>query len=192
MRITAISSSPRRRGNSDILIDRLVAGARGEGAEVEKIRVAGLNIGPCTACDECQDTIESPCVIDDDALPILEQFKSSDAIVFGGPIYNFAVASQLKLLLDRMYALGGAGRWDALEGRRIGVVLTYADEDRSKSGVENAIGMFRDMARFIKVRIVGIVEARCGKAGEVLENAEALDAAEELGRRLSQRGAPEG
>ena len=112
----------------------------------------------------------------------------ADAIVFAGPIYNFAVCAQLKLLLDRMYALGGGGRWDALAGRSMGVVLTYADKDRSKSGVENAIGMFRDMARFVGMEIQGIVEAPCEAAGEVLRNAPALEAAEKLGRDLAERG----
>ena len=185
MRITAISSTPRTGGNSAILIDRVVSAARENGAVVEKIRIAGLDIGPCTACDACQDALETPCVINDDAGPILERIRDSDAMVLGAPIYNFAVAAQLKLLLDRMYALGGSGRWDALAGRRLGIVLTYGDEDRASSGVENAIGMFRDMARFIQVPIEGIVEARCDKAGEVLRDEAALGAADQLGRRLA-------
>jgi len=185
MKITAISSTPRRHGNSDILIDRVVQTSRELGAEVEKIRIAGLDISPCTACDACQDAVETPCVIDDDAPPILEKFLTSDAIVFGGPIYNFAVAAQLKLLIDRMYSLGGAGHWDTLAGTRLGIVLTYGDEDRSSSGVENALGMFRDMASFIGVRIEGVVEASCSAAGEVLKNPAALASAEDLGRRLA-------
>ena len=185
MRITAISSTPRRGGNSDILVDRVVAAALDRGARATKISVAALNLAPCTACDACLDAYETPCVIDDDANSILDEIRQSDAIVFGTPIYNFTVSAQLKLLLDRMYALGGPDGWDALAGRRIGVLLTYADENRAESGVENAIGMFRDMARFLKVGIEGIIEAQCNKPGEVLDIPEALAAAEQLGVRLA-------
>jgi multimeric flavodoxin WrbA len=186
MRVTAISSTPRKGGNSDILIDRVVEAARSNGAKAEKLQIARMNIRPCTACDACQDSMDSPCVIKDDTQGVLDKLIVSDAIVFGAPVYNFAVAAQLKLLLDRMYSLGGGGRWDALAGRRIGIVLTYADEDRLESGVENAVGMFRDMARFLDVTIGGIVEAQCGPAGEVLQNASALAAAGELGMLLAR------
>ena len=55
-KVLIISSSPRKGGNSDILCDAFVEGAKESGNEVEKVRIADLKIGYCTGCYACQKT----------------------------------------------------------------------------------------------------------------------------------------
>ena len=186
MKITAFSSTPRQRGNSDILTDCAVEGAEEAGATVEKIRLTDYTISPCTACDVCQKSVDTPCIIDDDGEVLLSKMTGSDAIILASPIYFFTVSSQIKMLMDRSYALGGDGNWDALAGKRLGVILTYGDTDPKESGVFNAIGTFTDAARFLKMELTGIVHASCSAEGDILGNSQALKDARELGSRLAK------
>lgn len=191
MLVTAFSATPRKNGNSDVLAQAVLRGAESAGAVVEKVRLHGIDISPCRACDTCQKSYEAGCVIDDDMKELLTRLVQSDGIVLASPIYFFSVAAQMKVFLDRTYALGGGGRWDALAGRRCVVALTYGDSDPAASGVENAIGMFRDAASFLELDLVSVVHASCNDPGEVAHNADAMGRAERAGRSLVA-GAPGG
>ncbi len=184
-RILVISATPRESGNSDILADQLIAGARSAGAEPEKIRLGRLRIQPCDACDACQGTREAPCVIEDDMTAIYPKLLSAHVLVLATPIYFFGASAQMKCFLDRTYALGGGGDWTALAGKRVAVLLTYADANPLLSGVANAYGMFRDACRFLQMELIECIPASCGAAGEVRSNATAMAEALELGRKLA-------
>ncbi len=190
MTITAFSASPRNRSNSDVLADALLEGAATARNDVrtEKHRLRDYRIEPCTACDVCQERLDTPCVIDDDMQGLIDALLGSDVIVLASPVYFFSVSAQLKLFLDRSYALGGGGRWDALAGRKFAGVLTYGDSDPLLSGVSNAVGTFRDACRFLGIDLVGIVHASCDKPGEVASNAAAIEKAHALGARCVAAG----
>ena len=190
--VLAFSSTPRRRGNSDILVDQILAGAAAAGAIVEKVRLHGLTIGPCTACDACQVSVETPCVIADDATPLLAKVRHADVLVFGSPIYFGTVNGQMKMFLDRLYALFGGGTFDALRGRRLALAFAYASPDPFAAGTVNAIHMFQDAARELGIDLVGWVCACCQTAGEVEKNGPVLESARALGRKLvtAPAGAP--
>ena len=185
MKITAFSSTPRQRGNSDILTDYALEGAEAAGAVIEKVRLTDYSLSPCTACNGCQKTMDAPCIIDDDGAELLSKMTAADGIIFASPIYFFTISAQLKILLDRSYALGGGGRWDALAGKRMGVILTYGDSDEVESGAANAIGTLKDACRFLKIELTGILHASCSGEAEVLDNPQVLDKARELGRKLA-------
>lgn len=182
--VLIISSTPRARGNSAILAQKVAEGVRAVGGTVTLVNVARMNIAPCDACDACQDTREAPCIVEDDMAAIYPLLLAADAIVFASPIYFFGPSAQLKCLLDRTYALGGGNDWTALAGKRVGLVFTYGDSDQLKSGVFHAYGMFRDACEFLGMALVDCVHAACGTEGEVLQNVHALARAERLGRSL--------
>ena len=77
-RVLGISSSPRAGGNTDLLLDEVLRGAQGAGAETEKMTLKGLSISPCRGCGGCERTGE--CVVRDDMYifyeKFLEEFKS--------------------------------------------------------------------------------------------------------------------
>jgi len=184
-RLLIISSTPRQGGNSDLLADRVAEGARTAGAVVEKARVGYMRIAPCDACDACQAGRDAPCIVHDDMTPLYPKILAADALVFASPIYFFSACAQMKIVLDRTYALGGGGDWTALSGKRVGLVFTYGDSDPLQAGVYNAYGTFRDACRFLGLKLVDCVHASCGNAGAVLADASALARAEALGRRLA-------
>ena len=187
--ILVISASPRKNANSDILADRVIVGATAmhTEVEVEKIRLRELSINYCTACDACQQSAEAMCVQKDDMNALLPKLRAADAIVFASPIYFFTLSGQLKVFLDRTYALGGGSDWSALHGKKGATVFTYADSNAMYSGVTNAYRVFQDAFQFLGLTDAGCLHATCGAAGEIAQNEAILAQAEALGRKLAGR-----
>lgn len=182
--LLVLSASPRRMANSDILAEEAVAGAREAGAEVIKHRLSQLRIEPCDACDSCQVSRDAPCVKHDAMQEIYPQLRSADALLFASPIYFFTVAAQLKVLMDRLYALGGGGDWTALAGKKVGLIFTHGDSNALHSGVANAYNMFRDAANFLGFCIVDAIHVACGGEGDIRQQPSVLESARRLGKRL--------
>ena len=99
MNVLAISSSPRKGGNSDVLCDEFLRGAAEQGHETEKIRLAEKKIAPCLACYGCLDS--HTCVRADDMADVFEALKKADVIVLASPVYFYSVCGQMKIMIDR-------------------------------------------------------------------------------------------
>lgn len=99
IKVLGIGGSPRRGGNSDLLLDRALAGAAEAGANVEKVVVARLRIAPCIACDGCWKT--GRCVVADDFQAAYEKLIAAERIVLATPIYFMGVSAQAKAFIDR-------------------------------------------------------------------------------------------
>ena len=102
-KVLVITTSLRAKSNSDILTDRMIAGAKNAGHEVEHISLKGKEIKYCIGCLACQQT--QKCVLKDDAVEIAEKVKNADTLVFVTPIYYYEMSGQMKTLLDRMNPL---------------------------------------------------------------------------------------
>lgn len=100
MKVLAINGSPRKNGNTQILIDEAAKEIEKAGIEVEKIAVTDFDIRPCTGCDLCS---KKPwhCPIKDDAVKVLKRMAKADGLLVGSPVYCGGVTAQLKALFDR-------------------------------------------------------------------------------------------
>ncbi|MBR2732625.1 MAG: flavodoxin family protein [Clostridia bacterium] len=102
-KVLVITTSLRARSNSDLLSERLIAGAKDAGHEVEQISLKGKEIRFCIGCLACQKTQQ--CVLKDDAVALAEKAKNADTLVFVTPIYYYEMSGQMKTLLDRLNPL---------------------------------------------------------------------------------------
>jgi multimeric flavodoxin WrbA len=189
--VLIVKGSPRDNGNSATLADQVAAGAEAAGAQVETVYLHGRDIKPCDACDLCQDAAGTGCVIDDDMQALYPKVRAADALVYASPVYWFTVSAQMKLFMDRCYALGGEGDYaseHALAGKRIGIVLTYGGDDPFDSGAINAIRTFQDMFDYVPAEIVDIVYGYASDAGEVKSNHALMEKALRLGEKLASKG----
>lgn len=100
MKILAISSSPRKNGNSDVLCDRFLEGATAAGHETEKIRLAEKKISPCLACYHCLNEGHE-CAIADDMAQLQQKMIEADVIVMASPVYFYSLCAQMKIFIDR-------------------------------------------------------------------------------------------
>ncbi len=99
-KVLIISSSPRRGGNSDLLCDQFMKGAKESGHEVEKIFLADKTIHYCTGCGACANGAK-PCSQQDDEEEILLKMIAADVIVLATPVYFYTMSAQLKTMIDR-------------------------------------------------------------------------------------------
>ena len=102
-KVLVISTSLRAKSNSDILTERLIAGATDADHQVEHISLKGKTIQFCKGCLACQKT--QKCVLKDDANLIAEKALAADTLVFVTPIYYYEMSGQMKTLLDRLNPL---------------------------------------------------------------------------------------
>lgn len=182
-KVLVFMGSPRKKGNSATLAEQVAAGAASAGAEVERVYLHGLDIGPCRACEGCQREGAAGCVVDDDMQDLYPKIRAADALVLASPVYWFTVSAQTKLLMDRWYALQGRPG-NALQGKRIGIVLTYGDSDPYTSGAVNALRTYQDAFRYVGAQIEGAVYGTASEAGEIAGNEALMDSAYLLGQRL--------
>ena len=106
-KIMILCASPRKNGNTSTVAAWVAESARAAGAEVEIVDVAHMKYkaNGCTACMACQSSPNYECVIDDEASAVIKRIPQFDVLVLATPIYWFGPTAQLKLLLDRTFAL---------------------------------------------------------------------------------------
>ena len=103
MRVLGIAGSPRRGGNTDILLAEVMKGAASRGAEVKTIVLSRLKIAPCQHCDGCLET--GRCKVKDDMQMVYDELVMADRIVLASPVHFMGVTAQTKAMIDRCQAL---------------------------------------------------------------------------------------
>ena len=184
-KVLVLLGSPRKKGNSTTLAEKIIEGAKAAGAAVDKIYLHGRNIAPCRACYACRKPNSRGCAIDDDMQPIYKKLIEADAWVIASPVYWFTMSAQTKLFLDRCFALL-AGKNNAFAGKRIAIAMSFADADPFASGCVNALRTFQDAFAYVGANIVGMVYGSADKPGEIKANEYLMSEAVALGRQLAE------
>ncbi len=176
--------SPRKKGNTALLTEECAKGVKAGGGSAEVLFLQDMDIKPCTACDYCKKaSAKRYCVIEDDMESLYAKLEEASAIVLASPVYWFTMSAQLKLFLDRCYALERKDG-NSLKGKRIGIIMVYGGADAFDSGAVNAFRAFQDSFGYIGAEIIEIVHGSADKAGEIAENRKVMAAAKALGRKL--------
>jgi multimeric flavodoxin WrbA len=135
MRVLGISGSPRRGGNTELLVQTALDLCAQEGAEVELLSLAGRPIKPCTACGGCAHTDTPQCAQEDPNFDgMVEKFMAADGILVGSPVYFGSATPETMALLDRVgYVARHSGNFlrhkvgaAITVGRRAGQNFTFA------------------------------------------------------------------
>lgn len=103
MKVLGIAGSPRRGGNTDLLLGEVMRGAASRGAKVKTIILNNLTIAPCQHCDGCLET--GRCKVEDDMQMVHSELRQADRLVLASPIYFKGVTAQTKAMIDRCQAL---------------------------------------------------------------------------------------
>ena len=102
-KILAFYGSPRRKGNTSLLLQKAVQGVKESGAEVEEIFLRDLKMSPCLEIYGCKKT--GRCVIQDDFQGLYDRILSCQGILLASPIFFYTVSAHTKILMDRCQSL---------------------------------------------------------------------------------------
>jgi hypothetical protein len=103
VKVLGIFGSPRRGGNTDLLLEEALKGATEEGARVESIHLSDLRITPCRECLACFN--DGACVIDDDMQGIYPRLLEANIVILASPIFFYGITGWAKAMVDRCQAL---------------------------------------------------------------------------------------
>lgn len=177
MKILGLSCSPRKSGNTEILVGEALNGAQKEGAEVELFSLSGKEIKPCDGCYTCLET--GKCHINDDMQAVYQKLVAADGIIFGTPIYFYSMTGQAKALIDRTIVLR---RPSIRLANKVGGVIAVA-------GALGIIDAIKDLYFYIVINhmvAADYVAAYASEKGAIRKNERAMKAAWELGREMVQ------
>ncbi|GBD98983.1 iron-sulfur flavoprotein [bacterium BMS3Abin07] len=102
MKVIAFHGSPRKGGNSELLLNETVRGVEEMGHTVTIFRPGEMDISPCTNCGGCNETGE--CIIKDDMEEVYKAIREGDRFIVSSPLFFFALTAQIKALIDRCQA----------------------------------------------------------------------------------------
>jgi len=127
--VLGIGGSPRRGGNSDILLDAALEGAAESGARVEKIVLNELAIAPCQECGGCDRT--GRCIVMDDMQLVYPKLRFADRFILASPVFFCSLSAQMKAMIDRTQAC-----WV----ERHVLKRSIADTQRERRGIFISVG----------------------------------------------------
>jgi multimeric flavodoxin WrbA len=188
--VLGLSASPRRDGNSFLLVEAAVEGAREAGHSADLVHVDDHVRHLLRDCRRCRDE-HGRCTIEDGFEALLrEKVVPADAIVFGTPLYWYGVSAQLKAFLDRIFCYIAASEpeadrfVDGLIGKRLALMI--ASEENYPGAPLGVIHEIQEYARYTHSPFVGVVQGIGNKRRDVmLDPSDPLGRAREMGRRLA-------
>ena len=188
MKVLGISTSPRIKGNSDLLLREALAGAESAGAQVEYVNLRNYNIGPCIECNACLTTGE--CRVQDDYQAMLAKILDADRVVFATPVFFMSVCAQAKNLIDRGQCL-----W----AHKYVLKKESLTAGRDQRAMVIAVGGSKSKKQFECIRLVmmtyfdaldmnyavNLFVGRVDDVGEISDHPSALEQAYQLGSQLT-------
>ena len=102
MNILIFSGSPRKGGNTELLVEAFAKGAAGKQHHVEIVFVRDYKVNPCLGCNVCFKT-NGICAQKDDMAVIYEKMNQADMLVIASPVYFYGISAQLKAVIDRFH-----------------------------------------------------------------------------------------
>jgi len=187
MYLLAIHGSPRKNGNTDILLDSFLKGIKKEAISFEKIRLSKLNYKPCIGCGECEITGE--CVLEDDFKELYPKILKADFLLIATPVFFYNHTSYVQAFYERFQAFWARKYMLKLPhpfNKTPKGILLCLGATKSKKLFENAVRSFKYVLDTVYgVYIGGLFIRGIDKKGEILDHPEYLKLAEDIASKLS-------
>ena len=174
MKILGIVCSPRKGGNTEIMMKTALAGACSCGAETKLWTVAGKDLKFCDGCASCRKS--GICHIKDDMQELYTEVLAVDGIIFGSPSYFNSLTAQAKTIIDRLYCLYFQNK---LVNKVSGVICVA-----SSSGHREVSHQFTNLFELAHMFSADCAVGYASVKGEVKKDDYAMKSAEELGKQM--------
>lgn len=183
MKAIAFNGSPRKGGNTEFLLSKVLEPIREAGIETEMVQIGGKPIRGCRGCFKCRENKNSKCVIDTDMInECIGKMIEADAIILGSPTYFAGMTSEMKALIDRAgFVAGSNGR---LFARKIGAGVVV----HRRGGATSVLDSINHMFLISRMIVPGSTYWNFGvglEKGDVKKDAEALANMKDLGETIA-------
>ncbi len=178
VQVLGLMGSPRKNGNTDILVSKVLEGARSKGASTQIIHLGDLRIRECDGCHACW--VGKHCVKNDDMNQLYSDISQSDLLVLGTPVYWYGPTALMKVLIDRMVYFNAPQNRKLIRGKSVIIVIPF--EETNRETVNPVIDFFRRCSNYLELNIVAeLIAPGLSRKGEVDEKVDVKNAAFELG-----------
>ena len=192
-KILGISGSPRKEGNSDILLKHILAGAENAGAETEAVHLREYLFQGCIGCEKCRKAKQ--CIgLQDGMQLIYPKIIDSKGLVLISPTHHYNVTALMKAFIDRLYCYYNfsddrPGSWSsrlANQGRKA-IIASIGEQKSYEDGVGFTLDAMRLPIEALGYEVIGELPVLgvFGK-GRIKEQQQLLEKAEQLGSRLAK------
>jgi multimeric flavodoxin WrbA len=180
--ILVLEGSPRV-GNTSLVTDWVLAGI-GRGVKIERVRVCDMAVHECQECFTCTKSKKAPgCAQDDEMVDLYDRIIDADLVLWTSPIFCWGITGQLKVVLDRCFALLTGE--DLLKGSKWALVLTSGGDHFD--GADLAVQMFSRLARFGGMKYLGqYAAANCPDGAKLRRDKSIQEHARSFGRELEK------
>ncbi|MDL2217634.1 flavodoxin family protein [Christensenellaceae bacterium OttesenSCG-928-M15] len=133
-KILVINGSPRKQGNTELLVDAFLEGVRESGHEAHAFHLHEMNVHPCIGCLRGGKNPESPCVQKDDMDKLYPLYQAADVVVLASPMYYWGFTAQLKMVIDRLFAVTEA-KIDTRNKESVLLIAAEGDDEENNAPV---------------------------------------------------------
>jgi multimeric flavodoxin WrbA len=180
-KVIAINGSPRRHGNTSILIGHIMEELEKVGITTEEVNLGGHMARGCTACMTCAENQDGHCVFDDDIVNhCIDTMVDADGIILGSPVYFLDVTAEMKGLIDRAGLVAMVNR--DLFRRKVGVAVTVM----RRAGAATALNTMMNFMLFSGMIVPGKPVIGVGnELGAVQTDEESIRRAHDTGKNMA-------
>lgn len=182
-KILGIIGSPRKNGNTHVLVSRILEGARDNGADTEMIALGDLEISECNGCHACWKG-KHICCKKDDMTNLYPKIMESDVVVFGTPVYWYGPTALMKCFIDRFVYFNCPSNRKKIKDKVS--VLAVPFEDRTYKTSDLLVEFFEKSLSYLEMRLVDkILVPGVTRRGEVRNRKRVMDKCYSLGQRMA-------
>lgn len=181
-KVLGIVGSPRKKGNTHILVSKILDGAKSQGAQTQIIFLSDLNILECDGCHACWKG--KKCSKKDDMQKIYSKIAESDVLVFGTPVYWYGPTGIMKCFIDRFVYFNCPENREKIRNKPAVIVVPF--EERRYSTSDLLVKFFEKSLAYLEVKLIAkILVPGVTKRGEVIKKKTKMAQCLKLGKKIA-------
>ncbi len=180
MKVLGFNGSPRKNGNTFLLIQHVFNELEKEGIETEMVQLSAKEIRGCTGCEKCGQNKDRRCAVTNDAAnEYIEKMAGADGIVLGSPVYFIDVTPEMKALIDRAGFVSRSN--GGIYRNKVGAAVAALRRSGGMHAVDSMNHFFLSQEIFIVGRAIAFGKDK----GEVEKDGEGIRLTKSIGQRMA-------
>lgn len=166
MEVTVFNGSPRPRGNTSALVERIVEGLKAGGVGGRTVTLYDKDLRGCSNCGACQrGEVPGFCTMEDDMQDLYRTFLEADTVLIASPVYMWQLTPCTLAFLNRLHALKAEGR-NLMKGKGLALAVTMGDGSEC---ADSAVMGIIDFCEYFGMDFLGMVRIPYAERGQILD-----------------------